>query len=162
MKKERQDETQITTKINGFHPTFNTIVLFCRFFKKNLTLCMTKLRVLVLCFSYFNSNIWKERPIQSDLLNGFCVYRCKVFLLLLFQQFFKDLILIEKIQVSHHYYFIFSNFFLQLPMWWLKNSYTTNIWSHGGRNTKVIYGRIVYCLHHLCENLERNKKTFAT
>jgi len=72
---------------------------------------MTKLRVLVLCFSYFNSNIWKERPIQSDLLNGFCVYRCKVFLLLLFQQFFKDLILIKKIQVSHHYYLILVSFF---------------------------------------------------
>jgi hypothetical protein len=29
--------------------------LFCRFFL-NLTVCMTKLRVLVLCFSYFMEN----------------------------------------------------------------------------------------------------------
>jgi hypothetical protein len=41
--KERQDETQFTTKIGRF-------------------LCMTKPRVLVLCLSYFtgNSTVWKE------------------------------------------------------------------------------------------------------
>jgi len=60
--KERQDETQFTTKIDGFlsfTPPFNANVLFCWFFL-NLTLCMTKLRVLVLCFSYFTHNfiIW--------------------------------------------------------------------------------------------------------
>jgi hypothetical protein len=57
-KKERQDETQFTTKIDGFLsfiPTLNANVLFFRFFF-NLTLCMTKLRVLVLCFSYFIDN----------------------------------------------------------------------------------------------------------
>jgi hypothetical protein len=57
-KKKRQDETQFTTKIDGFLsfiPPFNAIVLFCRFLL-NLTLCMTKLRVLVLCFSYFSEN----------------------------------------------------------------------------------------------------------
>jgi hypothetical protein len=50
-KKERQDETQFTTKIDGFcefRPPLNANVLFCRFFV-HLTLCMTKLRVLVLC-----------------------------------------------------------------------------------------------------------------
>ncbi len=55
-KNERQDETQFTTKIDGFlsfNPPLNANVLFCRFFFLNLTLCMTKLRVLVLCFSYF-------------------------------------------------------------------------------------------------------------
>ncbi len=55
-KKERQeDETQFTTKIDGFlsfiPPPLNANVLLCRFFL-NLILCMTKLRVLVLCFSY--------------------------------------------------------------------------------------------------------------
>jgi len=41
-----------------FHPLLNANELLSRFLL-NLTLCMTKLRVLVLCFSYFtdNSNI---------------------------------------------------------------------------------------------------------
>ncbi len=38
-----------------FHPSLNANVLFCRFFL-NLTLCMTKLRVLVLCFFYITDN----------------------------------------------------------------------------------------------------------
>jgi hypothetical protein len=41
-KKERQDETQFTTKIDGFlsfTPPLNANVLFCRFVL-NLTLCM--------------------------------------------------------------------------------------------------------------------------
>jgi hypothetical protein len=63
-KKERQDETQFTTKIDGFlsfTPFFNVHVLFCRFFF-NLTLYMSKLRVQVLCLSYFtNNSIIKER-----------------------------------------------------------------------------------------------------
>jgi hypothetical protein len=57
-KKERQDETQFTTKIDGFLsfiPIWTLLYFFCRFFL-NLTLCMTKLRVLVLCFSYFTDN----------------------------------------------------------------------------------------------------------
>jgi hypothetical protein len=57
-KKERQDETQFTTKIDGFlsfTPPWNANVLFRRFVL-NLTLCMTKLRVLVPCFSYFTDN----------------------------------------------------------------------------------------------------------
>ncbi len=58
-KKERQDEIQFTTKIDGFHPRFNVHVLFCRFFF-NLTLCMTKLRVQVLCC----------RTLQITLLSG--------------------------------------------------------------------------------------------
>ncbi len=40
-KKERQDETQFITKIDGFsqfHPLLNANVLFCRF-RVNLTLC---------------------------------------------------------------------------------------------------------------------------
>jgi hypothetical protein len=51
--KERQDETQFTTKIDGFlwfsefQPLLNVNVLFCRFF-----LNLTKLRVLVPCLSY--------------------------------------------------------------------------------------------------------------
>jgi hypothetical protein len=51
---ERQDETQFTTKIDGFL-SFMLIYFFAGFFF-NLTLCMTKLRVLVLCFSYFTDN----------------------------------------------------------------------------------------------------------
>jgi hypothetical protein len=39
-----------------FHPSLNANVLLCRVFL-NLTLCMTtKLRVLVLCFSFFTDN----------------------------------------------------------------------------------------------------------
>jgi hypothetical protein len=56
--KEREDETPFTTKIDGFLsfiPPLNGNVLFCRVFL-NLTLCMTKLSVLVLCFSYFTDN----------------------------------------------------------------------------------------------------------
>jgi hypothetical protein len=69
-KEERQDETQFTTEIDGWVseclPLLNANVLFCRFFfwLLNLTLCMTKLRVLVLCFSYFTCN-------QPYLLSGF-------------------------------------------------------------------------------------------
>jgi hypothetical protein len=58
-KKERQGETQFTTKIDGFlsfiPPLNANNVLFCMFFF-NVTLCVTKLRVLVLCFSYFTDN----------------------------------------------------------------------------------------------------------
>jgi hypothetical protein len=53
-KKERQDETQFTTKIDGFLsfiPRWMLMYFFVVFFL-NLTLCITKLRVLVLCFSY--------------------------------------------------------------------------------------------------------------
>jgi len=57
-KKERQDEIQFTTKIDGFMSfvpiAFNANVLFCRFFW--ISPCMTKLRVPVLCFSYFMDN----------------------------------------------------------------------------------------------------------
>jgi hypothetical protein len=61
-KMERQDETQFITKIDGFL-SFNPrwmLMYFFAGFSKNLTLCMTKLRVLVLCLSYFtdNSNVW--------------------------------------------------------------------------------------------------------
>jgi hypothetical protein len=62
-KKERQDETQFTTKIDrvlSFNPLLNANVFLDSFFL-NLTPCMTKLRVLVLCFPYFtftdNSNM---------------------------------------------------------------------------------------------------------
>jgi len=64
-KKERHDETQFTTKVDGFLsfiPSWMLNVFFYRY-SKNLTLCMTKLRVLVvLCFSYFtdNSNVAKQ------------------------------------------------------------------------------------------------------
>jgi hypothetical protein len=56
-KKDRQDETQFPTKIDGFlsfHPLpLIANVLSCRFFfKKKSHPCMTKLRVLVLCFPY--------------------------------------------------------------------------------------------------------------
>jgi hypothetical protein len=50
-KKERQDETQFTTKIHGFL-SFNPYV----FFALNLAPWMTKLRVLVLRFPYFTYN----------------------------------------------------------------------------------------------------------
>ncbi len=57
-KKERQDETQFTTKIDGFvsFMTPRMLMYFFRRFLFNLTLCMTKLRVLVLYFSYFMDN----------------------------------------------------------------------------------------------------------
>jgi hypothetical protein len=55
---ERQDETQFTTKVDGFLsfiPRWKLMYFFAGFFI-NLTLCMTKLRILVLCFSYFTNN----------------------------------------------------------------------------------------------------------
>jgi len=52
-KKERQDETQFTTKMDGFLSFIPRWMLMYFF---NLKLCMTKLRVLVLCFSYFTDN----------------------------------------------------------------------------------------------------------
>ncbi len=63
MQKERQDETQFTTKIDGF-----LNVRFCRFFffESHHVYDQTQ-RVLVLCFSYFttdNSNILPERRIN--------------------------------------------------------------------------------------------------
>ncbi len=67
------DETQFTTNFDGFLsfiPPWMLIYFFAGFFF-NLTLCMTKLRVLVLCFSYFtdNSNMLdcKER---REWMNG--------------------------------------------------------------------------------------------
>ncbi len=60
-KKERQDEIQFTTKIDGFMsftsppPTLNVDVFFFRGFL-NLRLIMTKLKVLVLYFPYFIDN----------------------------------------------------------------------------------------------------------
>ncbi len=66
-KKERWDETQFTTKMHGFlhfappplPPNANAPI--CRFFF-NLSVCMIKLRVLVLCFPYFmdNSNMLQQ------------------------------------------------------------------------------------------------------
>jgi hypothetical protein len=56
-KKERQDETQLTTKIDGFLSftlPLSANVLFCRFFM-NLTL-YDETQVLVLCLSYFTDN----------------------------------------------------------------------------------------------------------
>jgi hypothetical protein len=63
-KKERQDETQFATKIDGFmsfsppHPTLNVGVFL------NLTLIMTKLKVLVLYFPLqidtFSFNPWSD------------------------------------------------------------------------------------------------------
>ncbi len=69
-KKERQDETQFTTKTDGFLsfiPPLNANVLFFQV----PTLCMTKLRVLVLCFSYFteNSNIHGTFELLRNVLN---------------------------------------------------------------------------------------------
>jgi hypothetical protein len=57
-KKERQDETQFTNKIDGFLsfiPCWMLMYCFAGFFF-NLTLCMTKLRVLVLWFCYLTDN----------------------------------------------------------------------------------------------------------
>jgi hypothetical protein len=60
-KKERQDETQFPTKIDGFLSFHSPIMLMYFFtgFFKNLIPCMTKLRVLVLCFHYFTDNSTK-------------------------------------------------------------------------------------------------------
>jgi hypothetical protein len=54
MRKERQGETQGTLMVFWFHPLLNAKVHFCRFFS-NLTLCMTKLRVIVLSFPDFTA-----------------------------------------------------------------------------------------------------------
>ncbi len=73
-RKERHDETQFITKIDGFsefHPLLNANVLFCRFLK-NLTLGMTKLKVLVLCFSYFTDNsitLWSEKLLSVFVMS---------------------------------------------------------------------------------------------
>ncbi len=80
MQKERQDETEFTTKIDGFlgdsleGGSLSNAFMICPYstflqvFFLNLTMCMTKLRVLlvVLCFSCFtdNSNILPERKIN--------------------------------------------------------------------------------------------------
>jgi hypothetical protein len=53
-KKEKHDEIQFTTKIDGclsFTPPWLLMYFFIDFF--NLTAFMTKLKVLVLCFPYF-------------------------------------------------------------------------------------------------------------
>jgi hypothetical protein len=74
-RKERQGNSG-TIKVDGFlsfTPLLNANLLFCRFFK-NLTLCMTKLRVLVLSFPDFTDisivlakfgNFWKFLPNSS-------------------------------------------------------------------------------------------------
>ncbi len=57
MKKERQDETQFTTKIDGFlefYPSWKLMCFCLQVFFLNLTLYMTKLKVLVLCLSHFD------------------------------------------------------------------------------------------------------------
>jgi len=59
--KERQDETQFSTKIDGFLSFTPPLMLLYFFagFLFNLSLCMTNLRVslvLVLCFPYFMDN----------------------------------------------------------------------------------------------------------
>jgi len=53
------------------HP-LNANVLFCKFFS-NLTLCMTKLRVLVLCLSYFTDipSIYIQNFLFGTLF-GYC------------------------------------------------------------------------------------------
>ncbi len=56
--KERQGETQFNTKTYSFLsfiPPLYANVLFLQVFF-NLTLCMTTLRVMVVCFSYFMNN----------------------------------------------------------------------------------------------------------
>jgi hypothetical protein len=56
-KKERQDETQFTTKIDGFLsfiiPSWMLMYYFFAGLFLNLTLCMTKLKVPVLSFPDF-------------------------------------------------------------------------------------------------------------
>jgi hypothetical protein len=64
-KKESQDETQFTTKIDGFlsfTPPSMRMYFFAGLFEPEPTLCMTKLRVLVLCLSYFTVNSVSVSP----------------------------------------------------------------------------------------------------
>jgi hypothetical protein len=71
--KERQDETQFTAKIDGFLSFIlrsMLIYFFCRFFFNLTTLCMTKLRVLVLCFSYFTDNFN-----YSNIVEAFDIFK---------------------------------------------------------------------------------------
>jgi hypothetical protein len=61
------DQTQGSGAQNGWFSEFQlplkTILLFLAGFKKNFTLCMTKLTVLALCFHYFmDASIVKTRP----------------------------------------------------------------------------------------------------
>jgi hypothetical protein len=77
-KKERQDKIQFTTKIDGFlsfiPPWMLMCVCVCVFFAcvfLNLTLCMTKLRVLVLCFSYFRRDSIRPDFIKMPIANQF-------------------------------------------------------------------------------------------
>jgi hypothetical protein len=56
--KKKQDEIQFTTKIDGFlnFISYWMLMYFFTGLKKKFTLCMTKFKVLVFCFSYFMDN----------------------------------------------------------------------------------------------------------
>jgi hypothetical protein len=66
-KKETQYETQFITKIDGFLsfiPPWMLMYFFLQVFKKSYPVYMTKLRVLVLCFSYFMDNSIVPKELQ--------------------------------------------------------------------------------------------------
>jgi hypothetical protein len=70
-KKEGQDETQYTTKIDGlmnFTPHWLLMYLFAICFY--LTLCMTKFKVMVLCFPYFMDYFIISIIILNSMVQG--------------------------------------------------------------------------------------------
>ncbi len=77
-KKERQDVTQCTTKIDCFSefhppplspPPWMLMYFICRFLKKSSPPLMTKLRVLMLCFHYFT--------VKFNTVELSITYRCE-------------------------------------------------------------------------------------
>jgi hypothetical protein len=78
--KERQDETQFTTKIHRFL-NFNPYWMLEHFFQKNLifTLCMAKFRVLVMCFPYFTDDY--NINVILNLLNNLNIFLTTILIL---------------------------------------------------------------------------------
>ncbi len=100
MKKERQGETQGILMVFWFHPLLNANVLFCSFFF-NLTLCMTKLRVLVLPFPDFMaiSNVYNL--VWTPCIMHRCVYLTVHIAKLQLQTTFPKLLYIQHFACIH-------------------------------------------------------------
>jgi hypothetical protein len=74
-KKERQDETQFTTKIDGFL-NFNPCWMLIHFFFI-LTPCMAKFKVLVMCFPYFMDD--PNKNVTLNFLNNLNFFLTTIF-----------------------------------------------------------------------------------
>ncbi len=76
-KSERQDETQFTAKIDDLlspSPRLNANVLL-----KKSHLCMTKLRVRVLCFPYFTDNFIANDFLKMNKMNKLFIILVMIF-----------------------------------------------------------------------------------